>query len=472
MVNSLEDIAEKAVEYALTLGCQYCDVRAEKSTKQSFLIENSEVEYSSTKNEQGLGIRVLNKGAWGFFSISNPISLDDVKQGIKEAVKTALSYSSNKKHRSELGNNNPINQKIDYPVKIIPTIDKLMQIGYDCDKIILQDKRIIKSQVGMGYSIVSKFFTNSEGSKISQNFTDVVANIAATAYENGITQTVNIVEGGRGGIEKLSSEREITETSKFISNKASQLIDAKPANNEKATVIMNPDFVALLTHEILGHPSEADRVLGKEMAWAGGAWWSGKLNKKIGSDILNVFDDPTMEGTLGWYQYDDEGNKASRTNLVEDGILTNHMQSRETAEIFHTKPNANMRAASYRYMPLIRMACTCIDKGDWKPEEMISDVKHGYLISNMKIPSIDMKRYNWSISCQFAQKIENGQITDLLRDVIVLGTAPDFFRSIDACGNDFTVRPITNCGKGDPMQSMVMGNGGPSIRASATVRSV
>ncbi len=134
----------------------------------------------------------------------------------------------------------------------------------------------------MGYSIVSKFFTNSEGSKISQNFTDVVANLAATAYENGLTQTVNIVEGGRGGIEKLSSEREITETSEFISKKASQLIDAKPAKNEKATVIMNPDFVALLTHEILGHPSEADRVLGKEMAWAGGAWCSVKLNEKIG----------------------------------------------------------------------------------------------------------------------------------------------------------------------------------------------
>ncbi len=472
MENNLEDIAEKAVEYALTLGCQYCDVRAENSTKQGFLIENSEVEYSSTKNEQGLGIRVLNEGAWGFFSISNPLSLDDVKQGIKDAVKTAQNYSSNKKHKSKIGNNNPVNQKIDFPVKIIPTMDKLIEIGYDCDKIILQDKRIIKSHVSMGYNIVSKFFTNSEGSKISQNFTDVIANLAATAYENGITQTVNIVEGGRGGIEKLSSEREITETSKFISNKASQLIDAKPANNEKATVIMNPDFVALLTHEILGHPSEADRVLGKEMAWAGGAWWSGKLNEKIGSDILNVFDDPTIKGTLGWYQYDDEGNKASRTNLVENGILSNHMQSRETAEIFHTKPTANMRATSYRYMPLIRMACTCIDKGDWKPEEMISDVKHGYLISNMKIPSIDMKRYNWSISCQFAQKIENGQITDLLRDVIVLGTAPDFFRSIDACGNDFTVRPITNCGKGDPMQSMVMGNGGPSIRASATVRSV
>ena len=148
------------------------------------------------------------------------------------------------------------------------------------------------------------------------------------------------------------------------------------------------------------------------------------------------------------------------------------MQNRETAKNFNTFPTGNMRATSYRFMPLIRMACTCIGNGDRSVNEIIKEVKNGYLISNMKIPSIDMNRYNWSISCQYAQKIENGEITDLLRDVIVMGTAPEFFESIDACGNDFTVRPITNCGKGDPMQSMIMGNGGPTIRGTATVKSV
>ena len=471
MEKNLEDFAEKAVEHALVSGCQYCDVRTEVTSKLGFVIENNEIEYSTTKNDQGLGIRVLNEGVWSFFSISNPLTFDDVKSGIEEAAKAALYYSSKKKHKVIIGNVTTVNEKINFPVKIIPTINELIEIGYDCDKIIHQNKRIIKSQVSMSYNIVSKLFVSSEGSKIHQNFSDVIADLSATAHENGLTQSVNITEGGRGGIEKLSTDREIRETAKFISDKAAQLIDAKPVKEEKTTVVMNPDFVALLTHEILGHPSEADRVLGKEMAWAGGAWWAGKLEEKIGSDNLNVFDDPTLEGTLGHYGFDDEGNKATRTELVKNGVLSNHMQSRETAEIFHTNPSANMRASSYRFMPLIRMACTCIDKGDWEPDEMVADIKNGYLISNMKIPSIDMKRYNWSISCQFAQKIENGEITDLLRDVIVLGTAPDFFKSIDACGKDFTVRPITNCGKGDPMQSMAMGNGGPSIRATAIVRS-
>ncbi|MEX0640821.1 MAG: TldD/PmbA family protein [Nitrosopumilaceae archaeon] len=471
MEKNLEDFAEKAVEHALVSGCQYCDVRTEVISKQGFVIENNEIEHSTTKNDQGLGIRVLNEGAWSFFSISNPLTFDDVKSGIEEAAKAALYYSSKKKHKVTIGNVTTVKEKVNFPVKIIPTIDELIEIGYDCDKIIHQNKRIIKSQVSMSYSIVSKLFVSSEGSKIHQNFSDVIADLSATAHENGLTQSVNITEGGRGGIEKLSTDREIRETAKFISEKAAQLIDAKPVKEEKTTVVMNPDFVALLTHEILGHPSEADRVLGKEMAWAGGAWWAGKLEEKIGADSLNVFDDPTLEGTLGHYSFDDEGNKATRTELVKNGVLSNHMQSRETAKIFHTTPSANMRASSYRFMPLIRMACTCIDRGDWEPDEMVADIKNGYLISNMKIPSIDMKRCNWSISCQFAQKIENGEITDLLRDVIVLGMAPDFFKSIDACGKDFTVRPITNCGKGDPMQSMAMGNGGPSIRATAIVRS-
>ena len=250
------------------------------------------------------------------------------------------------------------------------------------------------------------------------------------------------------------------------------MLDAQTVKEEKATVVMNPDFVALLTHEILGHPSEADRVLGKEMAWAGGTWWAGKIGTKIGSSELNVIDDPTIPSSLGWYKYDDEGVPASKKTLVKDGVLSTHMQSRETAALFDAPPNSSMRATGYSFMPLIRMACTCIEPGDWNPDDMIKDIKNGYLICNMKIPSIDMMRYNWSISCQYAQKIENGELGGLLRDVIVMGNSPEFFESIDARGKDFKVRPIANCGKGDPMQVMRMGNGGPHIRGKSIVKSV
>jgi len=472
MDSSLQDLADKAIRYAIDSGAEYCDARAEQQERKSVLIENGETEYVRNNNDVGIGIRLVKEGTWSFCSITNPNSFEQIKESVNEALRNSLHYAKNKKNEVRLYPNAINKIKIDFPVLKKPELEELMKIGFECDKIISDTPRIIKSIVNPWYTINSKYFVNSEGSEIVQNFTDVVVDMIATAHESGLTQSINITEGGRGGLEQIINKNKIQQSAREIALKASQLIDAKPAKEEKTTVVMNPDFVSLLTHEILGHPSEADRVLGKEMAWAGGAWWKGKIGEKIGSDELNVFDDPTIKESLGWYYFDDEGIETKKTTLVENGILKNHMQNRETAKTFNTSPTGNMRATNYRFMPLIRMACTCIGNGDWNVEEMIKEVKNGYLISNMKIPSIDMKRYNWSISCQYAQRIENGEISDLLRDVIVMGIAPDFFKSIDACGNDFTVRPITNCGKGDPMQSMIMGNGGPSIRGIATVKSV
>ena len=470
MNNQLQDLANKAIEYAVESGVQYVDARAEHQEKIGIHIEDAEIENIQTNRDLGIGIRLIKEDTWSFCSITNPESLEQIKKSVDDAIKTASHYSRNKKNKIKLFPNSSKKITINYHVSEEPELEKIKNMAIEYSKIISDTPKIIKSIVNPWYSINSKYFVNSEGSEILQNFTDTVVDMIATAHESGITQSVNITEGGRGGLELLK-EKAIT-SAQEIASKASQLVNAKPAKEDTSSIVMNPDFVALLTHEILGHPSEADRVIGREMAWAGGAWWKDNLGKKIGSENLNVFDDPTIEKSLGWYQYDDEGVETQRTTLVKNGILEGHMQSRETGQVFNANPTGNMRATSYRFMPLIRMACTCIGEGDWKPEEMIKDVKNGYLVSNMKIPSIDMKRYNWSISCQYAEKIENGEVTDLLRDVIVMGIAPDFFASVDACGDDFTVRPITNCGKGDPMQSMIMGNGGPTIRGIATVKSV
>jgi TldD protein len=469
MDQNLQDIADKIIKYLDQKKVQYCDVRADQQIKKSALIENDEIEHITDNENKGVGVRLIKNGTWSFCSITNPNSFDEIKNILDNTIKNS-DYRNIDNKKIKL-HSNPVNKReINFPVLKKPEIEELIKIGFECNKIISDTPKIIKSITNASHTVNSKYFTNSEGSEILQNFTDVIMEMVATAHESGQTQSVNITEGGRGGLELITNK--IQQSAKEISKKASELIYAKPVKEEKATVVMNPDFVSLLTHEILGHPSEADRVLGKEMAWAGGAWWKGKIGEKIGSEKLNVFDDPTIKESLGWYYFDDEGVETKKTTLVEKGVLKNHMQNRETSEIFNTVPTGNMRATNYRFMPLIRMACTCIGNGDQNVNEIIKDVKNGYYISNMKVPSIDMNRYNWNISCQYAQKIENGEITDLLRDVIVMGTAPEFFNSIDACGNDFTVRPITNCGKGDPMQSMMMGNGGPTIRGTATVKSV
>lgn len=468
----LQDLAEQAVRFALEKGAKYCDVRAESTTIKGFLLENGQVEHYVDKYERGIGIRVLSDGAWGFYSVSEPKSMDDLRDGIIDAIGSAAYYSQKKKQKVNLAETKIYVDSVVQNVSKKPSLENMLDLALDCNKMMRDGKNIHMSSVFLHHDSFDKYFISSEGSKISQNYQDTIAILSATASESGISETVATTEGGRGGMDVLLGGNDVLTRAKSISEHAEKLVLAKPAKEEKTTVVMNPDFVALLAHEILGHPSEADRVLGREMAWAGGAWWAGKLGTRVGSKELDVIDDPTIPQSLGCYKYDDEGVLALRKPLVEGGMLVGHMHSRETASVFGSEPNSSMRSSGYSFMPLIRMACTCIGPGNWDVDEMIKEVKSGYLICDMKVPSIDMMRYNWSISCQYARKIEDGECKELVRDVIVMGNSPEFFESIDARGRDFTVRPITNCGKGDPMQLMRMGNGGPHIRGTATVKSM
>jgi len=98
---------------------------------------------------------------------------------------------------------------------------------------------------------------------------------------------------------------------------------------------------------------------------------------------------------------------------------------------------------------------------------MIAEVKEGYYIVNHRIPSISESRENFRISAQKVFKIENGKITKLYRQGSVTADSKDFLMNVDAVGNDFEVFPIPNCGKGQPMQVMRVGNGGPTLRSMA-----
>jgi len=148
------------------------------------------------------------------------------------------------------------------------------------------------------------------------------------------------------------------------------------------------------------------------------------------------------------------------------------MHSRETAAIFGVEPNAGMRAITFEYIPLIRMSNTFFAEGDWKFEELLQETKRGYLVSCMRHPSIDDQRFNWTISAQEAYEIKNGEITTHLRDIALTSTAPKFFKSVDAATNKVTIEPLPGCGKGDPMQGLYVGNGGPYLRGKANVLGV
>jgi TldD protein len=69
-------------------------------------------------------------------------------------------------------------------------------------------------------------------------------------------------------------------------------------------------------------------------------------------------------------------------------------------------------------------------------------------------------------------EIRNGEIGGLFRNGGIMSDTRDYFMSIDAVGNDFRLFSIPNCGKGQPMQTKRMGNGGPTMRGRARLSGV
>ncbi|NIW11260.1 MAG: TldD/PmbA family protein, partial [Gammaproteobacteria bacterium] len=434
-------------------------------------VANGKVERAVINQKRGIGIRTLVKGAWGFQSTTNL-----TKAGAKEATNIAFRIAkASSRHVAKpvrLAPAKAFRDSYGVEVKVdledIAFEDKLKQFSR-WEKRLHVSKNVVRGLIEYTGIKIAKLFVNSEGANIKFSNTITWATLKADAKKGALTQSYEQTAGHAGGYE-IFDKQDMGKVAAETGRKAASLLKARAAKMEKdATVILEPNYVALLVHEILGHPSEADRVLGREAAWAGTTWWAGKIGEKIGSKYCTVYDDPTVPRTLGFYRYDDEGVKAKRKVLIEKGVLKGHMQSRETAAEFGVKPNAGMRAITFEYIPLIRMSNTFFADGDWKYEEMLEETKHGYLVINMKNPSIDDQRYNWTIGAQEGYEIKNGELTTHLRDVQLTSTAPKFFKSIDAASREGEIHPLPGCGKGDPMQALYVGNGGPYLRGVATI---
>ncbi|MFN3622242.1 MAG: TldD/PmbA family protein, partial [Nitrososphaerales archaeon] len=222
--------------------------------------------------------------------------------------------------------------------------------------------------------------------------------------------------------------------------------------------------VGLVAHESSGHPAEADRILGREGAQAGESYLKkDSLGLKIGSSEAYVSDDPTIPHSMGFYLYDEEGVKARKRRLIEGGIIREYLHNRATAHTFSTKSNAASRSVAYNREPIIRMANTYVEPGDYTFEELLEDVKLGVYIKSFMEWNIDDIRMNQRYVGLEAYLIEQGDLKEGVKAPILEITTPKFWSSVDARGRDLQFK-AASCGKGDPMQGAPVWTGGPHIR--------
>ena len=131
-----------------------------------------------------------------------------------------------------------------------------------------------------------------------------------------------------------------------IAEEAAALLTAQELEERETAVVLESSQLGLQIHESVGHAIELDRILG-----LGGrvrrdlTSRMGLLNRhRYGSELMNITADATLPGALGTFGYDDEGTRASRVDIVRDGIWVGVLSGRDSAAIAGLAPGGMVRA--------------------------------------------------------------------------------------------------------------------------------
>ena len=440
-------------------GAQYAEARAQNLYKTMLTIKEERVEAAKQGIENGVALRVLVNGAWGFASVGSFESgilegaISDAcrmaklaSTGLKMPIKLALAKVVNDRVVSR-PKKNPSDISVEDKIKTAMAVTKT-GLGFD-DRV---------KSCTMDYLDLTgtSFFVNSDGTSIEQDKLYVWGRLTASAVSGGVFTFSREEIGSTAGYE-LFDEQIPEKLGEKVAKRAVDQLNAKSPKGGKFPVVLGPNVVGVFVHEAFGHLAEAD------LALSGGVL-AGNFGKKIGSDLVTFYDDGTIEGSFGAFRYDDEGVASNKTLLIKDGVVAGLMHNRETAQKFNAEPTGNARAEDFRVEPIIRMRCTYMAPRDQTFEELVEKVKSGYYFKSFRGGQANLDG-TFQVGIQEGFEIVNGEVGPPVRDASISGNTLETLHKVDAVGKDFLIDP-GRCGKG---QTAFICDGGPHIRLSEVV---
>ena len=429
----------------------YTEVRLEERERTRVDFRGRNLERADIALDRGGIVRCLvREGGWGIATFND---LEDLPRRVEQAYQGARAIQGEPITLAPVpASEDAITVSLERDFRGVSLTEKTSLVeGYNA--ILLGfDPRIVDTQVIYTDVFSRVTLANSEGSYIEDERPMVGVWLLAVAREDGNVQQAGEVVSRPAGYELVLGHEALAET---VARRAVDLLCAPRVRGGRYTVICNPDLASVFVHEAFGHLSEADLIYSdpraREMMVMG---------RRFGGEHLNIVDDGSLPGLRGTHRYDDEGMPTGRTELVHNGVLVGRLHSRETAGRMGERPTGNARATSYRYPPIVRMSNTCIEPGETSFEEMLRDVELGIYACDTIGGETALE--NFSFSAGYAHMIRDGQVAELIRDVILSGNLFVTLENIDAVGSGFRWADYGVCGKGQG--GLAVGMGAPHIR--------
>ncbi len=292
------------------------------------------------------------------------------------------------------------------------------------------------------------YFDSSEGSQIvAPHLQARIVAVAVTRADDGMDlfreQTFEAPT-----IDGLPSQAVLASAIRDLGKSLEALRKAPVTEPFDGPAILSGRAAAVFFHEVLGHRLEGQRQRGDEE----GQTFTKDVGKPILPDFLSVADDPTVSSfgstwLSGSYQYDDEGQKAERVDLIQDGVLKTFLMSRLPIASFGASnghgraeeghvPNGrqgNLIVTSTKSVPDSALRQQLIDEArkQGKPYGLFfEDISSGFAVTQRSSPQAFQV-----IPLVVWRVYVDGRPDELVRGVSIVGTPLAAMKSIIATGD-------------------------------------
>ncbi len=448
--------------------CSYAEARHVATDTESVLVRNGRVGQVETDSVAGIGVRVRAGGGWGFAA-----TREETAAGVKHALARALAIAESQPATpaGPLAPVEPARGHWSGGYEVDPftvSLDDKLELLFAAEAVLRGDPRIVRSDAETQVRRARTAFVSTEGAACTQERIESGGAISVIALDGDELQVRSYpslrVSAACAGWEHVLAG-DLVGHAPRVAAEAIELLSAPPCPAGRSTLILDGEQLAIQIHESIGHALELDRMLLGEAAYAGTSWVSpadlGSL--RYGSAELGITADATLPGGLGSFGWDDEGVAATRTPLIEAGVLRAALSDRQSAAaIGLARSGGCARADGFARQPIVRMTNVSIDPGTAGTlADLIADTEEGLYLEGNRSWSIDDRRLQFQFATEVAREIRGGRLGRLLRNPSYAGVTPRFWSGLDAVGSasEWRLWGVGDCGKGEPGQSMRVSHG-------------
>jgi TldD protein len=447
----------KVLGLALSSGGDFAEIFMEHRTNDFVNMEEDIIKETAESVSLGLGVRVLSGDKTGF-GYTNDLALEKVEKAALTA--SAIASGKAKALPARVRDKRLANSayRVSVPADKAGLRKKIALVREAYGAAQKSDARIVKIKAYFQDSLSNIAILNSEGLFVRDTRPMVKLVCVAISEKNGRRELGFWGGGGRVGLEYFQEVLTPRAIGEQAAHEAVILLEAGDAPAGEMPIVLSPGHSGVLIHEAVGHLLEADFNRKKTSIF-----WN-KMGKKVGSDLVTIYDDPTIPSFRGSYNVDDEGTVPRRTLLIEKGVVRGLLQDRLSAGLMGRPLTGHGRRQDYSNAPIPRMANTYIDRGEYAPEEILGSVRKGFYVASLSGGQVeDSGKFTFSVSLGYL--IEGGRLTAPVKQATLIGTNIDILKRIEMAGSDLEFGLQTGtCSKDG--QDVPVADGCPTLKIS------